>query len=66
MGIKKLMDVRLANYEELLLDLRKSLAAASHSLNDNIGVLHEHGDGSMLHRRRFYKAHGVHCLKDPF
>ena len=45
---------------------RKRLSTPSHSLDDDIRVLHEHGNGGVLDGRRLDEAHGVDSLEDPF
>lgn len=46
--------------------LRQGLAASSDGFDNDIRVLHEHGNGCMLYRRGLHEAHGIHGFDDPF
>jgi hypothetical protein len=66
MGIRKLGRISNMMTRRKAKRIRKGLSASRHGLDDDIRVLHEHGNGGVLDGRRLDEAHGVDSLEDPF
>jgi len=64
-GMRKLLGLA-RNAILARLHSRQRLPATCHSLDDDIGILHEHGNRGVLDGRRLDKAHGIDGFEDPF
>jgi hypothetical protein len=64
-GYKESVPIRTC-LDSVVINLRQRFSAPCDGFDNDIGILHEHGNGRMLHRRSLHEAHSIHGIDDPF